>query len=198
MITIIDYGMGNIRSFENAFNFLKQKVRVVAAPQEVLRAEKIIFPGVGNFGQAMLNLQKTGLDRAIKQCLKKGTPFLGVCLGLQLLFDESEEAPGMPGLSVFQGRILRFKDIKTPQIGWNQIRIQKQSRLLKGIQDSSFAYFMHSFYAKPLDEEIVVVKTNYGIDFCSALEKENVFGLQFHPEKSGEAGLKILKNFTEI
>lgn len=198
MITIIDYGMGNLRSIENAFRFLGTGVKITAKPKEIERAQRIVFPGVGNFGEAMKNLKRKKIDFAIRNSIQKGTPFLGICLGLQLLFEKNEEAPKVKGLNIFRGKVLRFKKIKIPQIGWNQIKTRKKSMILKGIEDKSFVYFMHSFYVKPSDREIVVATTNYGKDFCSVIETQNIFGVQFHPEKSGKTGLKILKNFIEI
>jgi len=198
MITIIDYGMGNLRSIENAFKRLGARVKITDKPKDIEKAKRLVFPGVGNFGQAIKNLKKRKLISAIKNSLQKNVPFLGICLGLQLLFEKSDEAPKEKGLGIFKGKVLKFKKIKVPQIGWNHVRIQKKTRLLKGIPDKSFCYFVHSFYVKPLDKKIIVAETDYGIDFCSVIESKNIFGVQFHPEKSGKVGLKILKNFIEI
>lgn len=198
MITIIDYGMGNLRSLVNAFEFLGEKVCLTGGAKEIVKAEKIVFPGVGNFGKATSNLKRKKIDLAIKKGIKKGIPFLGICLGLQLLFEESEEAPKTKGLSIFKGRVFKFQKVKIPQIGWNQINILRKSKIFEGIEDRSFVYFMHSFYVKSLDKKIVVAKTDYGIDFCSAIESKNIFGLQFHPEKSGIIGLKILENLIKL
>lgn len=198
MITIIDYGMGNLKSLTNAFRFLGENVRLVVSSEEIQKAEKLVFPGVGNFAEAVQNLKRKKIYSAIKKGVKSGIPFLGICLGLQLLFEESQEAPGEKGLAVFKGKILRFKNVKTPHIGWNKIKVQKKSKILKGAGNNSFVYFMHSFFADPKDHKIISAKTNYGKDFCSAIESENIFGVQFHPEKSGKVGLKILKNFIEI
>lgn len=198
MITIIDYGMGNLRSIENAFRYLGAKVQITDKSKEIEKAKKLVFPGVGNFGKAITNLKKKKIDLAIKNSLQRRTPFLGICLGLQLLFEKSEEAPHMKGLGILGGKVLKFKNLKIPQIGWNQIKIQRKPRILKGIQDESFVYFMHSFYVKPVDEKIIAATTNYDKDFCSVTESENIFGVQFHPEKSGKLGLKILKNFIKI
>ena len=198
MITIIDYGMGNLRSIENAFKRLGARVKITDKPKDIEKAKRLVFPGVGNFGQAIKNLKKRKLISAIKNSLQKNVPFLGICLGLQLLFEKSDEAPKEKGLGIFKGKVLKFKKIKVPQIGWNHVRIQKKTRLLEGIPDKSFCYFVHSFYVKPLDKKIIVAETDYGIDFCSVIESKNIFGVQFHPEKSGKVGLKILKNFIEI
>lgn len=198
MITIIDYGMGNLRSIENAVRHLGARVQITEKPNEIEKAEKLIFPGVGSFGKAVENLKDRKIISVIKNSIQKRIPFLGICLGLQLLFEGSEEASRSEGLRLFKGKILKFKEVKIPQIGWNQIKFQKKSKILKGIRDNSFVYFMHSFYPEPLDKSIVVAKTNYGEDFCSAIESQNIFGVQFHPEKSGKAGLKIFKNFIEL
>ena len=198
MITNIDYGMGNIKSLTNAFRFLGEKVKVAQKSEEIKLARRLVFPGVGNFGKAIENLKDRKIISVIKNSIQKGIPFLGICLGLQLLFEGSEEVSRSKGLCLFKGKILKFKKVKIPQIGWNQIKFQKKSKILKGIRDNSFVYFMHSFYPEPLDKSIVVAKTNYGEDFCSAIESQNIFGVQFHPEKSGEIGLKILKNFVKL
>ena len=198
MITLIDYGMGNLQSLINGFQFLGEMVKATGNPMEIGKAKKIVFPGVGNFKEAVKNLKKKKIESVLKNVIHRGTPFLGICLGLQLLFQESEEAPQAKGLGVFNGKIVKFKKVKIPQIGWNQIKIQEKSKLLSGIKDRSFVYFMHSFYAEPLDKKIIAAKTDYGRDFCSAIESKNIFAVQFHPEKSGKIGLKILKNFIAI
>ncbi|MCH8741694.1 imidazole glycerol phosphate synthase subunit HisH [Patescibacteria group bacterium] len=198
MIIIINYGMGNLRSLANAFQFLGEKVKIIDNPKEIERAQKIVFPGVGHFGEAMRSLKTRKIDGAIQTRIHKGIPFLGICLGLQLLLEESEEAPGVKGFGVFKGKVLKFQKVKIPQIGWNQIKIQRKTKILKGIQDKSFVYFMHSFYVKPSDKKIIVSQTHYGKDFCSTIESENIFGVQFHPEKSGAVGLQILRNFIKL
>lgn len=198
MITIIDYGMGNLISIKNAFGYLGAKVKITDKPKEIEEAKKLVFPGVGHFGQGIQNLKRKKLDLALKNNIREGAPFLGICLGLQLLFEKSEEAPTAQGLAILKGKVLRFKNLKIPQMGWNRLKIQKKTKILKGIKDGSFVYFMHSFYVKPVDEKIVATKTTYGRDFCSAIESQNIFGVQFHPEKSGKIGLKILKNFIEL
>jgi len=198
MITIIDYGMGNLQSLANALQFLGEKVKIATGPKEIARAKKLIFPGVGNFGKAIENLKKRKIGPSLRNSINKGTPFLGICLGLQLLFEESQEAPQVKGLSVFKGKIIRFQKVKIPQIGWNQLEIKKKPIILKGIPDKSFVYFMHSFYAEPEDKKILAAITNYGKDFCSAVESKNIFGVQFHPEKSGKTGLRILENFIKL
>lgn len=198
MITIIDYGMGNLQSLVNAFQFLGEKTKLTSNPKEITEAKKLVFPGVGNFGKAIENLKRKKIDLSIKDSIRRKIPFLGICLGLQLLFEESEEAPRVKGLGIFRGKVLKFQKVKIPQIGWNQIKIQRKAKIFRGIEDKSFVYFMHSFYVKPSDKGIIATQTHYGKDFCSAIESENIFGVQFHPEKSGEGGLQILKNFIKI
>jgi len=196
MIAIVNYGAGNIQSLKNVFGFLGEKVSVTNNPEEILKAEKIVFPGVGEFGSTAKAMKKKGLDKALIQAIKKGTPFLGICLGMQLLFEESEESTGK-GLSVLNGKIIRFsKPEKIPQIGWNKLDIKK-SRLLKGMQGES-VYFVNSYYPVPKEKEIISCTSEYeGEEFVSGIEKKNIFALQFHPEKSGKTGLKILKRFIE-
>lgn len=196
MITIIDCGMGNLKSIENAFNHLGEKVKITSEAKEVKKAEKIVFPGVGNFGKAMENLKVKKLHSTIKAVVAD-KPFLGICLGLQLLFEESEENPGIKGLDILKGRAMRFRRMKVPQIGWNQLIIRK-GKLFKGIKNKCFAYFMHSYYVKPFNKEIIAATTEYGNEFCSAIESKNIFAVQFHPEKSGEIGSQMLKNFIEL
>ena len=198
MITIIDYGMGNLKSLENAFQFLGEEVKIAKNSEDIKKAEKLVFPGVGNFGKAVENLKKKKIFSMVKNKAQKGTPFLGICLGFQLLFEKSEEALREKGLSIFKGKILEFKKVKIPQIGWNQINFQKKAKIFNGIKNKNFVYFMHSFYPSPSAKGIIAAETNYGKNFCSAIESNNIFGVQFHPEKSGKIGLKILKNFIEI
>lgn len=197
MITIVDYGAGNIQSLKNSFKFLGEKVSVTNNPKEIVNAKKIVFPGVGEFGTSIKLLQEKKLDKALVQAINQGTPFLGICLGLQELFEESDEGKGK-GLSVFQGKIKRFsKPKKIPQIGWNKIQVKK-SRLLTE-SNGEFFYFVNSYYAVPQEKEIVSCTGNYeGEEFVAGIEKENVFAFQFHPEKSGKNGLKILKRFIEL
>ncbi|MCX6798996.1 MAG: imidazole glycerol phosphate synthase subunit HisH [Candidatus Diapherotrites archaeon] len=199
MIAVIDFGAGNLRSVENALLKLGEKPLVTGSPEKVLEAEKVVFPGVGNFGQAAETLRKSGLDKAVKSFIAEGKPFLGICLGMQLLFEKSEESKESKGLGVLQGAVQKFPaTVKVPQIGWNQLELRDGKRLFKGVADKSFAYFVHSYYAAPGDESVVAAETEYGLRYCSALQRGNVFACQFHPEKSGEIGLKILKNFVEM
>ncbi len=201
MIAIIDYGAGNIKSVENAFLHLGKDVTVTDDRNVIMNADKAVLPGVGSFGDAMGSLRTTGLDEVIYKYIGMGKPLLGICLGLQLLFEESEESPGVKGLGIFKGKIKRFSDNgvnKVPQIGWNTISINPESRLFKGIKDNSYVYFVHSYYLKAEDEKIVSAATEYITEYHSAIEDKNVYACQFHPEKSSDTGLKILSNFAEL
>lgn len=205
MIAIIDYGAGNLRSVEKAFNYLGYNVLVTSDPREVLEAEKVVLPGVGAFGKSMESLDRAGMIPVVRQVILSGRPFLGICLGLQMLFTESEEIFGeekkaTKGLGIFPGRVVRFKhnELKVPQIGWNQIYKTKDSQLLHGIADGSFVYFVHSYYVIPENKELSACFTNYGGNYCSGIFEGNVSAFQFHPEKSSQVGLKILKNFGEL
>ncbi len=200
MIAIIDYDAGNIRSVEKALDFIGAEP-VLTRDEDVIRsADKIILPGVGAFGDAMRRLNEYKLTNVIKDVIAQGKPFMGICLGLQLLFEESEETPGVKGLGILPGRIVRFPDNtsdKIPQIGWNSLKINPDSRLFKGITDGSYVYFVHSFYLKAGDESIVAATTEYaGVTVHAAVERDNVFACQFHPEKSSDVGLAILRNFA--
>nr|MBC8264779.1 imidazole glycerol phosphate synthase subunit HisH [Anaerolineales bacterium] len=197
MIAIIDYGMGNLRSVERAFEYVGAEAVVTAHRETIEAASAVVLPGVGAFGKAMSNLERAGLTDVIRQVIAQGRPFLGICLGLQLLFEESDEMGQHRGLGVFGGQVKRFEiDLKVPQIGWNQIHIQRASPLLDGVADGSYAYFVHSYYVAPADREIVLATTDYEIDYASIIGQGNVFGIQFHPEKSQAVGLRILRNFT--
>lgn len=201
MIAIIDYDAGNLKSVEKALVSLGEEVMVTRDAKEILGADKVILPGVGAFGDAMEKLHRFGLVDVIKEVAKKGTPFLGICLGLQLLFERSDETDGVEGLGILPGEILRIPDapgLKIPHIGWNSLHLQNEGRLFEGIAEQSYVYFVHSYYLSCPDEEIVKATTEYGVCIHASVEKENVFACQFHPEKSGEIGLKILKNFASI
>ena len=201
MIAIIDYDAGNIKSVEKALQKLGADVVITKDAQEILRADKVILPGVGAFGDAMANLKKFGLDKVIYEVVEKGTPFLGICLGLQLLFERSDETPGVEGLGILKGEILRIPDkddLKIPHMGWNSLHLQNQGRLFMGLSEQSYVYFVHSYYLKAEDEQIVKATTDYSVNIHASLEKDNVFACQFHPEKSSDVGLKILKNFVEL
>lgn len=201
MIAIIDYDAGNIRSVEKALISLGQEVKVTGDPEEILRADKVILPGVGAFGDAMANLNRCNLVPVIHEVVKKGTPFLGICLGLQLLFERSDETPGVEGLGILKGEILRIpatEGLKIPHMGWNSLHFENNGRLFKGLPEQSYVYFVHSYYLKAKEEEIVKASTEYGTHIHASVEKGNVFACQFHPEKSGDVGLQILKNFVEL
>lgn len=201
MIAIIDYDAGNIKSVEKAVQFLGEEVLITRDKEILLSADKVIFPGVGAFGDAMEKLHTYGLVEVIHKIVDKGTPFLGICLGMQLLFDSSEEAPGVEGLSLIPGKIVRFPSnmgLKVPQIGWNKLALPAKGELFKGIEDGEFVYFVHSYYLQAMNFEDVVATTEYGVTVHAAVERKNVFGCQFHPEKSSDVGMKILKNFLEL
>ncbi len=197
MIAIIDYGAGNLRSVEKAFDYLKVESQIISSPDQLAAAEKIVLPGVGAFGAAVQKLHETGFYDVIRDWLMANQPFLGICLGMQLLLETSQESPGVKGLSIFNGENLRFDAAKVPQIGWNQVQFLRKSKLFEGIPNGSFFYFLHGYYLAPKDDRFVIATTNYTIDYPSVLEKGNIAGVQFHPEKSGELGLKLLKNWIE-
>lgn len=201
MIAIIDYDAGNIKSVEKAFISLGQDVVVTRNKDTILSANKVVLPGVGAFGDAMSRLHEYGLVDVIREVAAKGTPFLGICLGLQLIFDRSEEAPGVEGIGLLRGEIVKFPDsdeLKIPQIGWNSLEINPESVLFKGIRNQSYVYFVHSYYLKAEDEDIVAASTEYITHVHASVEYKNIFACQFHPEKSSEVGLKILENFANI
>ena len=204
MIAIIDYDAGNIRSVEKAFVSLGQEVTVTRDAGVLRSADKVVLPGVGNFGDCMQNLEKFGLVPVIREIASSGKPFLGICVGLQLLFDESEESPGVKGLGILKGRILRIPDgenRKIPHMGWNSIHLVRQNgtgRLFRGIPEQSYVYFVHSYYLKAADESIVTATTEYSVTIHASVEKGNVFATQFHPEKSSDTGLAILRNFAGL
>jgi len=200
MIAIIDYDAGNLKSVEKALLFLGEEAKITSNAEEILSADKIILPGVGAFGDAMEKLNSSGLSEVIREAVKRKIPLLGICLGLQLLFEASEESPGVEGLSVLKGKIKRIPDkegFKVPHIGWNSLKINPESRLFAGIPENSYVYFVHSYYLAA-EEPIVAAKTDYVADIHAAVEKEQVFACQFHPEKSGDIGLKLLKNFATM
>lgn len=201
MIAIIDYDAGNIKSVEKALKYLGADAEVTSDPEKIRKAERVVLPGVGVFGDAMGNLERYGLVPVIKEIASSGTPFLAICVGLQLLFESSEESEGVPGLSIFGGKIKRIPaldNLKVPQIGWNSLHLENSSRLLKGIDEGSYVYFVHSFYLEASDTNIVTSSTEYGAHIHASVEKDNVFATQFHPEKSSDTGLHILENFMRI
>ena len=198
---IIDYGAGNLRSVQKALAHIGEESVITGDPARILAADKVILPGVGAFGDAMSHLRSRGLDQVIRQVTEKQTPFLGICLGLQLLFEGSEESPGVPGLGILRGKILRIPDregLKIPHIGWNSLRLEHDGRLFRGIPQESYVYFVHSYYLRAEDASIVKASTEYSTQIHASVEQGNVFACQFHPEKSGEVGLQILKNFAGI
>jgi glutamine amidotransferase len=201
MIGVIDYDAGNIRSVEKALIKLGQEVVVTRDRETLLQADKVILPGVGAFGDAMQHLEAYDLIDVIHQIVEQKTPFLGICLGLQLLFERSDETPGVQGLGILKGEILRIppqEGLKIPHMGWNSLELQNDGRLFQGIQSNPYVYFVHSYYLKADDENIVKAVTSYSTRIHASVEKDNVFACQFHPEKSGDVGLQILKNFAEL
>ncbi len=201
MVAIIDYDAGNIRSVEKAVALLGHEAVVTRDRETILSADHVILPGVGAFGDAMEKLQKFGLTQVIREAVDRKLPFLGICLGLQLMFESSEEAPGVAGLGLLQGKILRIPEgegLKIPHIGWNSITFPNQGRLFQGIAEGAYVYFVHSYYLQAGEEQIVTAATEYGTPIHASVERENLFACQFHPEKSSETGLKILQNFLNI
>jgi len=198
VIAVIDYGMGNLRSVSKALEHVGADVVVTDDPQKLKIAKGLVLPGVGAFRDAVRNLKEKGLWEAIVEEVHKGKPFLGICLGLQLLFEKSYEFGEAEGFGFIKGEVVKFElpeDYKIPHMGWNQVYKKKDSVLLEGIKEGEFFYFVHSYYVKPESEEVKLTETDYGIYFTSSIEKENIFATQFHPEKSQKAGLKVLENF---
>lgn len=197
-LTMIDYGGSNLRSVYKAFEAVGIVPKVTEEAEEVLQANRLVLPGVGAFGAGMEGLQRRGLCSAIRQAIGAGTPFLGICLGMQLLFEESEEMGRHRGLGVIKGRVVRFKegDLKVPHMGWNQIEFGRPHVLLSGVPHGSHVFFVHSYYCQPTQPHEVIAETRYGRPFASIVGRENIFGIQFHPEKSQKVGLQILHNFA--
>ena len=201
MVAIIDYDAGNIKSVEKALLHLGEEVIITRDREQILNSDKVILPGVGAFGDAMEKLRSYGLDKVIYEVVERKIPFLGICLGLQLLFEKSDETPGVKGLGILPGEILRIPDkegIKIPHMGWNSVKIKENARIFKDVPQDSYVYFVHSYYLKAGREEDVAATTEYSTLIHAAVEHDNVFACQFHPEKSSEVGLKILKNFVEL
>ncbi len=199
MIAIIDYGMGNLRSVQKALEKIGAETLITQNPVDLKSAEKIVFPGVGAMQPAMQKLEELKLIDPIKEAIAVGKPFLGICLGLQLLFEKSFEGGEVEGLGIFPGTVERFSSLKVPHMGWNQIKItNSRCPLFSGVGDLSNFYFCHSYFVNPKDASIVATTTDYGLEFASSVVRDNVFGVQFHPEKSQSLGLEILKNFSEI
>jgi glutamine amidotransferase len=205
MIAIIDYGMGNLRSVQKGFEKIGAEAIVTADPQVVLQADKVVLPGVGAFRDCMHNLEQAGFVEPILRVIAEGRPFLGICVGMQLLFTDSVEFGLYQGLNVIPGHVLRFPDdmtvateaLKVPQMGWNQLCFKRRPTAFAGIADGCNVYFVHSYYVKPDNDDVIATTTDYGIEFCSSVWKDNIVATQFHPEKSQDVGLRILKNFAE-
>lgn len=206
MIAIVDYGMGNLRSVQKGFEKIGAEAVVTADPRLLLEADRIVLPGVGAFKDCMHNLEQGGFVEPLLKIIADGRPFLGICVGMQLLFTDSVEFGLYSGLNVIPGHVLRFPDnmsiagerLPVPQMGWNQLSFKKRPPAFAGIEDGSNVYFVHSYYVKPEDDSVIATTTDYGIDFCSSIWKDNIVATQFHPEKSQEIGLRILKNFAEL
>ena len=200
MIAIVDYGMGNLRSVEKGFRKVGIDVVVTNKPEIIKKADGIVLPGVGAFKDCMRELSNLRLTDAIVNAIRNGKPYLGICLGLQVLFSESEEFGRCRGLDIFRGKVVRFQNgnLKIPHMGWNELTIQKQNPLLNGIKDKTYFYFVHSFYVAPEDSSIIAATTDYGTNFTSMIYSGNIFATQFHPEKSQKVGLTILKNFGKV
>jgi len=200
MIAIIDYGAGNLRSVRNALTYLGAQVITACAPDQLAGAEKIVLPGVGAFGAGIGALRSAGFEAPIKAAVEVGTPLLGICLGMQFLFESSDEMGQHQGLGVLPGRVTRFvsTDLKIPHMGWNCLDVQQANPLLEGVSSGAYAYFVHSYYVEAADPGDVLATTNYGIPFAAVIGRDNVFGIQPHPEKSQSVGLRILKNFVEM
>ena len=201
MIAVIDYDAGNIKSVEKALQYLGEEVSVTRDAETILSADGVILPGVGAFGDAMEKLHAYGLVDVIYKCVDRGIPFLGICLGLQLLFDGSQESPGVEGLHILKGKILKIPaepGLKVPHIGWNSLSFPNKGRLFQGLPENPYVYFVHSYYLQAADEGQVTAVAEYGVPIHASVEKDNVFACQFHPEKSSEAGLGILRNFINI
>jgi glutamine amidotransferase len=206
MIAIIDYGMGNLRSVQKGFEKIGSEAIVTDDPLVVLQAERVVLPGVGAFRDCMHNLEQGGFVEPILKVIAEGRPFLGICVGMQLLFTDSVEFGMYSGLNIIPGHVLRFPDnmtvagekLKVPQMGWNQLSFKRRPPVFEGVEDGSNVYFVHSYYVRPDDSGVVATTTDYGIEFCSSVWKDNIVATQFHPEKSQEIGLKILKNFAEL
>lgn len=201
MIAILDYDAGNIRSVEKAFQYLGEETVLSRDRDEILSADKVVLPGVGAFGDAINKLKDYNLVNTIYDVVDKKIPFLGICLGLQLLFESSDETPGVSGLGILPGNILRIPDkpgYKIPHIGWNSLELTNNGRLFDGVAENTYVYFVHSYYLKARDEEMVKASTEYVTHIHASVEKDNVFACQFHPEKSGDVGLKILSNFAKL
>jgi glutamine amidotransferase len=201
MIAIVDYGMGNLRSVQKAFQAVGQEAVITAEPERIRLASRVVLPGVGAFQDAMAELRRTGLEQAIVEFVQAGRPFLGVCLGLQLLFETSEEDGVHNGLGLLPGRVIRFRnqpDLKVPHMGWNVLRHRRPCALLRGLEPEAYVYFVHSYYAKPSDPDLILAESDYAGPFAAIVGKDNLLACQFHPEKSQRVGLAMYANFARI
>lgn len=198
MVAVIDYGAGNLHSVKNALDFIGVSSKITSSKEEILSAEHIILPGVGAFGDAMESLEKSGLKEVVKQAANGERPFLGICLGLHMLFEESEESPNVKGLGIFEGKVKKIPDcgLKIPHMGWNNIKLAKESHILP--DTNPFVYFVHSYYIEPKESNIISSYTEYGAKLPVSVENGNVYAVQFHPEKSGDAGIEMLRKFTSL
>ena len=199
MIAIIDYGIGNLRSVQKALEKVGAKAQITQNPTEIRQAQKVVLPGVGAMQPAMQKLKELKLIDLIQETIASGKPFLGICLGLQLLFEKSYEGGEVEGIGILRGTVERFSSLKVPHMGWNQIKIERpNARLLAGCENESTFYFCHSYFVRPKDPAVVAATTDYGVEFTCVVEQGNIFGVQFHPEKSQSQGLKVLKNFIQL
>ncbi len=201
MLAIINYGAGNLRSVQKACEYVGEKAVITDNREEILNADRVILPGVGSFGSCIESIRKANLFDCIRQVTESGTPFLGICLGLQLLFEASDESPDAKGLGILKGRCVKIPQsdgVKIPHIGWNSITLPNPSPLFTGIEDGSFVYFVHSYYMQPNDKSVITAVCDYSASLPVALSRGNIHATQFHPEKSGDVGLKILKNFIDL
>ncbi len=199
MISVIDYGMGNLWSVSKGLEKVGASVKITSDKDDILSSGGVILPGVGAFHRAMENLNKINIIPAILELIKRGVPFLGICVGHQLLFSSSEEGGGCEGLGVFKGKVRKFnKNLRIPQMGWNEVKVISENPLMKDVSNPLYMYFAHSYYVEPEDRDCILAETEYGINYASVVGINNVYGLQFHPEKSSEQGLKILENFCTI
>ena len=201
MITIVDYGAGNLQSVEEAFQYIGAPVRLASSGTEIASAEALVLPGVGAFRDAMHSLEAGGMAQPIRDYIASGRPFLGICLGLQLLFEESEEFGHVKGLGAFKGRICRIpaeNGLKVPHMGWNSLELKRTDGIFKGLQENPYVYFVHSYYLKAEERQLVSAQTEYGVKIDAAIQRGNAFATQFHPEKSGRVGLQMLRNFMAV
>lgn len=202
MISIIDYGMGNLRSVQKAFEAVGASAKISSNPEEILSASAVVLPGVGAFRDCMANLENLNLVDVVHKTIRSGKPFLGICLGLQLLFDESEEFGSVQGLGVLRGKVVRFSagspSLKVPHMGWNSVKVLKHTPFFEAIPDDSYFYFVHSYYVLPDDPAVVSTTTSYGVDFVSGIQRDNIYAFQFHPEKSQSCGLALLRKFSQL